>query len=77
MSSCQIWRIAAFCDHRICVVTYQQSRYLPGKLRELLKMICAADALHVDNLGEWLNDEDGRGLLCELVKQGSLGFADE
>jgi len=40
-------------------------------------MICAADALHADNLGEWLSDEDGRGLLCELVKQGSLGFADE
>ena len=54
-----------------------QSRYLPGKLRELLKMICSADALHAENLGPWLADEDGRALLCELVKQGSLGFADE
>jgi 50S ribosomal protein L16 3-hydroxylase len=50
---------------------------LPGHLRELLKMICAADALHIDNLGQWLADDDGRNLLCELVKQGSLGFADE
>ena len=40
-------------------------------------MICAADSLHADNLGEWLTDEDSRGLLCELIKQGSLGFADE
>jgi len=54
-----------------------QRRLLPGKLRELLKMICAADALHADNLKPWLADEDGRSLLCQLVKQGSLGFADE
>jgi 50S ribosomal protein L16 3-hydroxylase len=64
-------------DDDLLLFASGQSRYLPGKLRELLKMICAAEALHVDNLGEWLNDEDGRGLLCELVKQGSLGFADE
>jgi 50S ribosomal protein L16 3-hydroxylase len=31
--------------------------------------------LHIDNLGPWMNDEQGRALLCELVKQGSLGFA--
>jgi len=54
-----------------------QSRYLPGKLRELLKLVCSADALHSENLGAWLADEDGRDLVCELVKQGSLGFADE
>ena len=64
-------------DDDLLLFASGQSRYLPGKLRELLKMICAADALHVDNLGHWLSDEDGRGLLCELVKQGSLGFADE
>jgi 50S ribosomal protein L16 3-hydroxylase len=64
-------------DDDLLLFASGQSRYLPGKLRELLKMICAADALHADNLGEWLKDEDGRGLLCELVKQGSLGFADE
>ncbi|MBD9483843.1 cupin domain-containing protein [Pseudomonas sp. PDM14] len=54
-----------------------QSRLLPAELKELLKLICAADALHTDNLQPWLADEDGRKLLCELVKQGSLEFADE
>ncbi|MBJ7548869.1 cupin domain-containing protein, partial [Pseudomonas sp. OA3] len=43
----------------------------------LLKLICSADALHVENLGAWLADDEGRTLLWELVKQGSLGFADE
>ena len=64
-------------DEDLLLFASGQSRLLPGKLRELLKMICAADALHIDNLGQWLADDDGRGLLCELVKQGSLGFADE
>jgi 50S ribosomal protein L16 3-hydroxylase len=64
-------------DDDLLLFASGQSRYLPGKLRELLKLICAADALHIDNLGAWLTDEDGRGLLCELIKQGSLGFADE
>ncbi|MDZ3991260.1 cupin domain-containing protein [Pseudomonas sp. Teo4] len=50
---------------------------LPAKLRELLKLVCAADALHIDNLGEWLQDEDGLMLVQQLVKQGSLGFANE
>ena len=64
-------------DDDLLLFASGQSRYLPGKLRELLKLICSADALHTDNLGDWLSDEDGRGLLCELVKQGSLGFADD
>jgi 50S ribosomal protein L16 3-hydroxylase len=64
-------------DDDLLLFASGQSRYLPGKLRELLKLICAADALHTDNLGEWLSDEDACGLLCQLVKQGSLGFADE
>ena len=64
-------------DNDVLLFASGQSRYLPGKLRELLKLICAADALHAENLGPWLADEDGRDLLCELVKQGSLGFADE
>jgi len=64
-------------DDDVLLFASGQSRYLPGKLRELLKLVCSADALHSDNLGEWLADEDGRDLLCELVKQGSLGFADE
>ncbi len=52
-----------------------QSRLLPGEMRELLKLICSADALHIENLGPWMIDEQGRTLICELVKQGSLGFA--
>ncbi|MWV14023.1 cupin domain-containing protein [Pseudomonas sp. R-28-1W-6] len=54
-----------------------QSRLLPAELKDLLRLICAADALHADNLGQWLANEEGRKLLCELVKQGSLEFADE
>ncbi len=64
-------------DDDVLLFASGQSRYLPGKLRELLKLVCAADALHAENLGAWLADEDARDLLCELVKQGSLGFADE
>ncbi len=64
-------------DDDVLLFASGQSRYLPGKLRELLKLVCAADSLHAENLGAWLADEDGRDLLCELVKQGSLGFADE
>ncbi|OPA88812.1 MULTISPECIES: ribosomal protein uL16 3-hydroxylase [Pseudomonas] len=64
-------------DDDVLLFASGQSRYLPGKLRELLKLVCSADALHSENLSEWLADEDGRALLCELVKQGSLGFADE
>jgi 50S ribosomal protein L16 3-hydroxylase len=54
-----------------------QSRLLPAHLRELLKLVCSADALHLENLGPWLADDEGRNLLWELVKQGSLEFADE
>ncbi|MGH8358788.1 MAG: winged helix domain-containing protein, partial [Pseudomonas sp.] len=64
-------------DDDLLLFASGQSRLLPGKLRELLKLVCAADALHIDNLGPWLADEDGCALLWELVKQGSLGFADE
>ena len=54
-----------------------QSRLLPGHLKDLLKMLCSADALHSANLAPWMNDEDGRNLIWQLVKQGSLEFADE
>ena len=53
------------------------SRLFSAGLRELLKLVCAADALHIDNLGPWLTHDEGRNLLVELVKQGSLEFADE
>ncbi len=49
----------------------------PGSSGELLKLVCSADALHLENLGQWLADDDARKLLAELVKQGSLEFADE
>lgn len=64
-------------DDNLLLFASGQSRLLPGDLREMLKLICAADALHVENLGEWLSHEDGLTLLCELIKQGSLGFANE
>ena len=54
-----------------------QSRLIPGHLKELLKMVCSADALHAENLAGWLSDEDGRNVVLQLVKQGSLEFADE
>ncbi|GLK89670.1 ribosomal protein uL16 3-hydroxylase [Pseudomonas turukhanskensis] len=54
-----------------------QSRLLSASLRELLKLICSADVLHMENLGQWLADDEGRNLVLELVKQGSLEFADE
>ncbi len=54
-----------------------QSRLLPAHLKDLLRMICAADSLHSGNLAPWLANEDGRTLVCELVQQGSLEFADE
>lgn len=53
------------------------SRMLPASLREMLKLICSADALHIENLGQWLADDEGRLLVLELIKQGSLEFADE
>ncbi|UVE16085.1 cupin domain-containing protein [Pseudomonas sp. LS44] len=64
-------------DDDLLLFASGQSRLLPGNLRDLLKLICAADALHAENLSQWLADADGRKLLVELIKQGSLEFADE
>ncbi|MFJ4374438.1 JmjC domain-containing protein [Pseudomonas japonica] len=64
-------------DDNLLLFASGQSRLLPGHLRELLKLICAADALHIENLADWLGDEVGLELVCQLVKQGSLGFANE
>ncbi|WP_449433826.1 ribosomal protein uL16 3-hydroxylase [Pseudomonas putida] len=64
-------------DDNLLLFASGQSRLLPGHLRDLLKLICAADALHIENLVEWLRDEDGLTLVHQLVKQGSLGFANE
>jgi 50S ribosomal protein L16 3-hydroxylase len=54
-----------------------QSRLLPIDMKALLKLVCSADALHQENVGTWLNSEDALTLLCELIAQGSLTFADE
>ncbi|WP_191832107.1 cupin domain-containing protein [Pseudomonas fluorescens] len=64
-------------DDNLLLFASGQSRLLPGDLRELLKLICAADALHIENLEQWLESDQGITLICELVKQGSLGFANE
>ena len=64
-------------DDNLLLFASGQSRLLPGHLRDLLKLICAADALHIENLAQWLTDEDGLMLVCQLVQQGSLGFANE
>ena len=64
-------------DDNLLLFASGQSRLLPGEMRALLKLICAADALHIENLGPWLGDENALMLICELVKQGSLGFANE
>ncbi|MBV4536729.1 MULTISPECIES: ribosomal protein uL16 3-hydroxylase [Pseudomonas] len=64
-------------DDNLLLFASGQSRLVSGHLRELLKLICAADALHIENLVEWLKDEEGRTLVCQLVKQGSVGFANE
>ena len=52
-----------------------QSRLVSASLRELLKLICSADALHLENLGPWLGNDEARELVLELAKQGSLEFA--
>ncbi|MFK8328554.1 JmjC domain-containing protein [Pseudomonas sp. BJa5] len=64
-------------DDNLLLFASGQSRLLPGDLRELLKLICAADALHIENLEQWLEHDQGITLICELIKQGSLGFANE
>ena len=64
-------------DDNLLLFASGQSRLLPGNLRELLKLICSADALHAENLGDWLGDENGLELVCQLIQQGSLGFANE
>ncbi len=64
-------------DDDLLLFASGNSRLLPGNLRALLQLICAAEALHRENLQPWLTNNEGRMLLCELIKQGSLEFADE
>lgn len=53
------------------------SRLLPAELKELAILLCSAESLHADNLKPWLNHPEAALLITELVKQGSLSFADE
>ena len=53
------------------------SRRLDGELRELLKLICSADIFYLDNLAPWLDNDEALTLIHELVKQGSLEFAND
>ncbi|WP_462383885.1 ribosomal protein uL16 3-hydroxylase [Pseudomonas sp. Marseille-QA0892] len=64
-------------DLGILLFASGQSRLLSADMKDLLKLVCAADALHMDNLQPWLSNEEATDLLCELIKQGSLSFADE
>ena len=64
-------------DDNLLLFASGQSRLLNGHLRDLLKQLCAADALHLENLAPWLQDEEAVTLVCQLVQQGSLGFANE
>lgn len=64
-------------DDDLLLFASGNSRLLPGNLRQLLRTLCAADALHLENLAPWLKDDEARNLLLELIKQGSLEFADE
>lgn len=64
-------------DLGILLFASGQSRLLSADLKDLLKLVCSADALHMDNLQPWLSNEEATDLLCELIKQGSLSFADE
>lgn len=53
------------------------SRLLPGHLSEFARLLCAAEALHAENLDPWLDDPDALQLITELLKQGSLAVTSE
>ena len=53
------------------------SRIFSATLEQLLTLLCSADALHLDNLAQWFANDEAATLIYELVKQGSLEFADE
>lgn len=53
------------------------SRLFSAHLVELLKLICSDDPLHLANLQVWLENDEAGTLITELIKQGSLEFANE
>ena len=54
-----------------------QSRLLPAELTPFIRLLCAAEILHLENLMPWLEQPDALCLLTELLKQGSLRILDE
>lgn len=62
-------------DDYLVLFASGNSRCLDASLRELLKLICSADVLHLENLAPWLDSDEALTLIHELVKQGSLEFA--
>ncbi|MCY1449854.1 hypothetical protein D9M71_666220 [compost metagenome] len=62
-------------DDYLVLFASGNSRCLDASLRELLKLVCSADALHLENLEPWLESDEALTLIHELVKQGSLEFA--
>lgn len=62
-------------DGYVTLFASGQSRLLAPELRELLKLLCSADALHQDNLQPWLEHDEAVVLIAQLIEQGSLGFA--
>ncbi|MNN35532.1 hypothetical protein D3C81_1493850 [compost metagenome] len=62
-------------DDYLVLFASGNSRRLDASLRELLKLVCSADALHLENLEPWLESDEALTLIHELVKQGSLEFA--
>lgn len=62
-------------DGYVTLFASGQSRLLAPELRELLKLLCSADALHQDNLQGWLANDEAVVLIAQLIEQGSLGFA--
>lgn len=61
-------------DHAILFAS-GNSRCLDHDLCELLKLICSADALYLDNLAPWVESDEALELIHELVRQGSLELA--
>ncbi|SEL57353.1 50S ribosomal protein L16 3-hydroxylase [Atopomonas hussainii] len=64
-------------DDDLVIFVSGLSRGMPVELRDFLKLVCTADCLHAENLLDWIEFDDARLLLVELLKQGSLEFADD
>lgn len=61
----------------ILLFSCASSRAFHAPLVGFIQLICDSECLHVDNLQDWLDNEEAALLLCELVKQGSLECMNE